>query len=180
MKIARKDHSCHWCGETIASGNEFELFQTNVANPRGGFKVVRHRYHPECRTPKDQATLHGIGGIEGRQVRGEFPCPNDTDGDGDCKLCCNTPYRRLARGENKPALVRHRLGLLPETNVTSGVFSKMVQDAILKQFTVYSPGVKTGVAEYGSVKDWERVRKPLVSTPTEGDVVLDAMRRAGL
>ncbi len=82
MKIARKDHSCHWCGETIASGNEFELFQTNIANPRGGFKVVRHRYHPECRTPKDQATLHGIGEIEGRHVRGEFPCPNDTDGDG--------------------------------------------------------------------------------------------------
>ena len=117
--IARKDHKCYWCGETIPSGSKYESFRMGVTQSTGNTKLVAYHYHSECRDAKDQATLHGFGEVaEGRCERGEYACPNDTNGDGDCALCCDTPFRRLLRGDKKPAL-------------TSGEMSRRFQEAAL-------------------------------------------------
>lgn len=100
---ARKTHRCRWCGEDIVKGEPMELVLESVRLHK--VITIRSRYHPECRDAVDQIELHGRKFTPGHQIRGEYPCPNDTDGDGDCELCCDTPYRRILRGDNKPALL---------------------------------------------------------------------------
>lgn len=74
---------------------------------RDGKRFMKFPCHPECTEALDQARFHSEEWWfipNGQQDRGEYPCPFDNDGDGDCAICCNTPFRRLARGDDKPAL----------------------------------------------------------------------------
>jgi len=100
---ARKYHVCKWCGEEIEKGSEYE--QVRI---RRGKQVQHFACHPECLEALDNSRFHQGAGDPlfipmDTQIRGEYDCPFDS-GDGSCDMCQDTPFRRLERGNKKPAM----------------------------------------------------------------------------
>lgn len=101
--VARKTHVCDWCGEEIEIGDSYQIVK------RGGSgHTVRTKYHDECIDAWDQANLHTdsewFTPVYREQERGKYACPNAASGESSCGLCCETPFRQLLRGDEKPAL----------------------------------------------------------------------------
>lgn len=109
IKHARKDRICYWCGEVIQSGSSYSSWRWRWNHMPAAVTVS---LHPECADAWDNAKYHTDDGEylkePGIHERGEYDCPNAVFGDIDCNLCGDTPFRRLKRGENKPALVAAR------------------------------------------------------------------------
>lgn len=101
--IARKRHTCRWCGGGIEKGDAYLIIKRG-----GGGKTSRMKYHEECIDAWDQANLHcedeWFEPDDCLQDRGKYPCPNASHADLCCDICRETPFRQLARGDEKPAL----------------------------------------------------------------------------
>lgn len=115
---ARRVHKCAWCGENIEPGDEFER-----VSQRDGRAFHRSCCHIECTEALDQARFHSEDWFfvpDGRQVRGEYPCPVGVD---SCVKCQDTPFRCLPRGEDKPALVKFNRSTLRDTDRVDHLFA---------------------------------------------------------
>jgi len=107
IQQSRKTRTCFWCGEEIESGQPYTVWRWRI----GSRAAITIHVHPECGDAWDNASFHRAEGAEyvtppGEHERGKYRCPYAyrDEGRDSCHICENTPFRRLKRGDEKPAL----------------------------------------------------------------------------